>query len=74
MQRGCKNLRLAFANAFPSAVEWKMVRTAMCKLCTLPSATADRGWEIPLFQHHWRAAGLEPGDIRSLDDLLASIR
>ena len=32
-------------------------------------ATVKRGWEIPFFQRHWRAAGLEPGDIRSLDDL-----
>ena len=32
-------------------------------------ATVQRGWEIPFFQRHWRAAGLEPGDIRSLDDL-----
>ena len=28
-----------------------------------------RGWEVPFYQRHWRAAGLEPGDIRSLDDL-----
>jgi len=32
-------------------------------------ATMARGWEIPFFQRHWRNAGLEPGDIRSLDDL-----
>jgi len=32
-------------------------------------ATVKRGWEIPFFQRHWRAAGLAPGDIRSLDDL-----
>ncbi len=32
-------------------------------------ATVQRGWEIPFFQRHWRAAGLEPGDIRGLDDL-----
>ena len=32
-------------------------------------ATVKRGWEIPFFQRHWRAAGLEQGDIRSLDDL-----
>jgi len=31
--------------------------------------TVRRGWEIPFFQRHWRAAGLEPGDIRGLDDL-----
>lgn len=31
--------------------------------------TVARGWEIPFFQRHWRAAGLEPGDIRRLDDI-----
>ena len=31
--------------------------------------TMQRGWEIPFFQRHWRAAGMEPGDIRGLDDL-----
>jgi phenylacetate-CoA ligase len=32
-------------------------------------ATMKRGWEIPFFQRHWQRAGLEPGSIRSLDDL-----
>ena len=32
-------------------------------------ATVKRGWEIPFFQRHWGRAGLEPGDIRGLDDL-----
>ncbi|MGE0314311.1 MAG: phenylacetate--CoA ligase family protein [Lautropia sp.] len=32
-------------------------------------ATMARGWEIPFFQRHWRRAGMEPGDIRGLDDL-----
>ena len=32
-------------------------------------ATVKRGWEIPFFQRHWRGAGLEPGAIRSLEDL-----
>jgi phenylacetate-CoA ligase len=32
-------------------------------------ATVQRGWEIPFFQRHWRGAGLEPGAIRSLEDL-----
>lgn len=31
--------------------------------------TMKRGWEIPFFQRHWRAAGMEPGDIKGLDDL-----
>jgi phenylacetate-CoA ligase len=28
-----------------------------------------RGWEIPFFQRRWRAAGLEPGDIKGLADI-----
>ncbi len=31
--------------------------------------TMKRGWEIPFFQRHWGAAGIEPGDIKGLDDL-----
>lgn len=31
--------------------------------------TVRRGWEIPFFQRHWGRAGMEPGDIRALDDL-----
>ncbi len=31
--------------------------------------TVARAWEIPFFQRHWGAAGIVPGDIRSLDDL-----
>ena len=31
--------------------------------------TVKRGWEIPFFQRHWGKAGLQPGDIRELDDL-----
>jgi len=33
-------------------------------------ATVKRGWEIPFFQRHWTGVGLEPGDIRGLDDLV----
>jgi phenylacetate-CoA ligase len=29
----------------------------------------QRGWEIPFYQKLWRAKGIEPGDIRSLDDI-----
>ncbi len=32
-------------------------------------ATVKRGWEIPFFRRHWGAVGIEPGDIRGLDDL-----
>jgi phenylacetate-CoA ligase len=28
-----------------------------------------RAWKVPFYQRHWKAAGLEPGDIRSVDDL-----
>lgn len=28
-----------------------------------------RAWEVPFYARRWRAAGLEPGDVRSLDDL-----
>ncbi|MGK0173572.1 MAG: phenylacetate-CoA ligase, partial [Gammaproteobacteria bacterium] len=28
-----------------------------------------RGWEIPFYRRRWSAVGLEPGDIRSLEDL-----
>ncbi len=28
-----------------------------------------RAWEIPFYRRHWAAAGMEPGDIRGLDDL-----
>jgi phenylacetate-CoA ligase len=29
----------------------------------------ERGWSNPFYRRRWRAAGLEPGDIRSLDDI-----
>jgi phenylacetate-CoA ligase len=28
-----------------------------------------RGWQVPFYAKRWRGAGLEPGDIRSLDDI-----
>jgi len=28
-----------------------------------------RAWEIPFYRRHWGAVGLEPGDIKGLDDL-----
>jgi phenylacetate-CoA ligase len=31
--------------------------------------TMKRGWEIPFFQRHWGAAGMQSGDVRGLDDL-----
>ena len=32
-------------------------------------ALVKRGWEIPFFRKRWKAAGLEPGDIRTLADI-----
>lgn len=29
-----------------------------------------RGWEVPFYQRLWGAQGIEPGDIRSLDDIV----
>jgi phenylacetate-CoA ligase len=31
--------------------------------------TMKRGWEIPFYQRLWGAAGMQPGDVRGLDDL-----
>lgn len=30
----------------------------------------ERAWQIPFYQRHWGAVGLEKADVRSLDDLL----
>src|SRR6185436_4011506 len=32
-------------------------------------ATVACGWKHPFYSRRWREAGLEPGDIRSIDDL-----
>ncbi|MEA2946724.1 MAG: phenylacetate-CoA ligase [Alphaproteobacteria bacterium] len=29
----------------------------------------QRAWQVPFYRRHWPAAGMEPGDIRGLDDL-----
>lgn len=29
-----------------------------------------RGWQIPFYQRLWRTAGLEPGDIKTLEDIV----
>lgn len=29
----------------------------------------ERGWQIPFYQRHWGAEGIEAGDIRSIDDI-----
>jgi phenylacetate-CoA ligase len=33
-------------------------------------AVMDRAWRVPFYRARWSAAGLEPGDIRGLDDLV----
>ena len=33
------------------------------------AALMRRGWEIPFYQHHWGSVGIEPGDIKGIDDL-----
>ncbi|MES2956706.1 MAG: hypothetical protein V4792_00890 [Pseudomonadota bacterium] len=32
-------------------------------------AQVKRAWEVPFYRRHWSAAGMEPGDVRGLDDL-----
>lgn len=32
-------------------------------------AQMTRAWQVPFYKRHWGAAGMSPGDIRSLDDL-----
>ncbi|MGE4239144.1 phenylacetate--CoA ligase family protein [Ramlibacter sp.] len=32
-------------------------------------AQMKRAWEVPFYARHWGAAGMEPGDVRGLDDL-----
>ena len=29
----------------------------------------ERAWQVPFYQRHWREAGLNPGDIKTLNDL-----
>jgi len=29
----------------------------------------NRGWQVPFYQKHWGAAGIEPADIQSLEDI-----
>lgn len=33
------------------------------------AAVLKRAWEVPFYRRHWSAAGLEPGDVRGLDDI-----
>ena len=32
-------------------------------------AQIERAWQVPFYSRYWGAAGMSPGDIRSLDDL-----
>ena len=29
----------------------------------------ERAWQVPFYRRHWSAVGMEPGDIRGLEDL-----
>ncbi len=29
----------------------------------------ERAWQIPFYQRHWAAAGMQPGDVKGLEDL-----
>ena len=33
------------------------------------AAVMARAWRVPFYRRHWTSAGLEPGDVRTLDDL-----
>ena len=32
-------------------------------------AVLERAWQVPFYRRRWREAGLEPGDVRDLEDL-----
>lgn len=32
-------------------------------------AVMQRAWQVPFYQRHWGAQGIEPGDIKGLDDI-----
>jgi phenylacetate-CoA ligase len=34
-------------------------------------AQIERAWQVPFYQRHWRAKGMQSGDVRSLDDFAA---
>ena len=61
---------------FPPAPEYfdttyRMSRTALRELQNQRfMQQVARAWEVPFYRRHWGAHGLEPGDIRSLDDLV----
>jgi phenylacetate-CoA ligase len=49
---------------------WRLPRDQMRALQNERFLTQmKRAWEIPFYQRHWKDAGMQPGDIRSLDDL-----
>jgi phenylacetate-CoA ligase len=33
------------------------------------AALMRRGWEVPFYRRHWGSVGIEPGDVKSIDDL-----
>lgn len=65
----------AFARDYPPPDEWAegIYLWSQDRIRALQEerfrATLRTGWENPFFARRWRAHGIEPGDIRSLDDL-----
>ena len=52
---------LEFAKRSPEAIRAHQNRLFM--------QCVQRAWQIPFYQRLWRAAGVQPGDVRSLDDI-----
>ena len=49
---------------------WQWPAERLCALQNERFLKAMRaGWQNPFYARRWRAAGLEPGDVRSLDDI-----
>lgn len=63
------------ASAYPMGEAFVRRYTAMSRDELRARQEADflklvaRGWEIPFYRRHWGAHGIEPGDIRGLEDL-----
>ena len=65
----------ALWKAFPPAPEYfdTVYRKSRDELHAMQNerfiAQVERAWQVPFYQRHWGAAGMQPGDIRGLDDL-----
>jgi phenylacetate-CoA ligase len=65
-----------FAKDYPPPDEWAdgIYRAPPDRVRALQEerfrATMRIGWDNPFYAQRWRAKGLEPGDIRSLDDIV----